>query len=81
MTFRVTGLAECPAGNHITMTVLINGSIERQFLVGVDTLKTEGDDLPIETKAFLRLNSAIKEAGARTKLQVRNAILNKDFQV
>lgn len=81
MTFRVTGLVEYPGGGHVTMTVLINGSVERQFVVGIESLKTEGDDLPIETKAFLRLNSAIKEAGASTKLQVRNAILNKDFQV
>lgn len=75
MTFTVIGVAQCPANEHLILTVQINGQTV-EIRTGFSDLQNAGSRLSNEERGLTRLRSAILEAGATTKLQMRTAILN-----
>lgn len=80
MTFTVTNLSQCSGGNHVTITADVNGrTVTRQFTRA--ELVNELDDMSAEELIIGRLRSAVKESGATTPLQIRNAIVNHEFKV
>lgn len=81
MVFRVTNIAQCPAAEHLTLTVQINGGAAVEGRTSFDELRTAGDTLSTAERGLMRLKSAILEADAQTKLQMRNAVLNIDFEI
>lgn len=81
MTFTVTGVQQCPANEHLILTVQVNGGQTIEVRTSFDEMRTIGSDLDIRDLGLLRLKSAIKEAGATTKLQIRNAVLNQTFEI
>lgn len=81
MTFTVTGIQQCAAAEHLILTVQINGGQTVEVRTSFADLQSAGDTLPVAERGLMRLKSAIKEAGATTKLQMRNAVLNQTFEV
>lgn len=81
MTFTVTGIQQCASNEHLILTVQINGGNPIEVRTSFDDLKTAGDGLPTQERGLMRLRSAILEADATTKIQMRNAILNQTFEI
>lgn len=64
MTFTVIGVQQCPANEHLILTVQINGGQTVEVRTGFDDLRSAGDALSVAERGLMRLKSAIKEAGA-----------------
>lgn len=77
-----TGTAtRCSGGGHYQLPVTIGG-VERTLHFTREDLERNFSDMEGAREAILdRLRSAIKEAGATTLVQIRNAISSKTFHV
>lgn len=81
MVFRVTNIAQCPSAEHLTLTVQINGGATVEIRTSFDELRSAGGALSTAERGLTRLKSAILEADATTKVQMRTAVLNIDFEI
>lgn len=82
MTFTIDALSQCDGGNHVTVTLTIDGKQITRTLMREDLI-VDRDDVSLEERIKLRMASAVKEAttGNPTALQIRNALLSKTFEV
>ena len=79
MRFTVTNLNRCAGGGHWHLTVTVGGQ-SRNITVDADDGKL--DTIEDKKEALThRLVSAAKEANARNLVEIRTAILNKEFEI
>lgn len=79
MQFNTGTATRCSGGSHYQLPVTVNG-VERTLHFTADDMGRDFSDLEGAREAVLdRLRSAIKEAGATTLIQIRNAISSKTF--
>lgn len=81
MQFAVNAIRQCAGGNHIEIDITLNGGRQITRRCNRSELLDELDDVTQEERALLRIVSAVKEAGASTPVQIRNAILNNTYRV
>lgn len=78
----VTGTASrCGGGNHYELPITISG-VQRILHFTKDELERDFTTVEEAREEVIdRLRSAIKESGATTLVQIRNAISNKTFNI
>ncbi len=81
MQFTVAVDGQCPGGNHVHLTVSA-GAQSRQITLTRADLAVDFSSLDAvrDTLAIL-LRSRIKESGATTPAQIKNAIESKGFYI
>lgn len=82
MEFTTGTATRCSGGNHYSIPITING-VTRDFNFTPDDIQEvidAGHDNRRE-QILTRLISAVKESGATTLVQIRNAISSKTFRV
>ena len=78
MTFVVESLTRCAGQNHYRVTGTVNGEPATVDFLAADLSLDPGE---VRDAVFLRLRSAVKEAGAATFAQAKAAIEGRTFQV
>lgn len=80
-----TGQAtQCGGGNHRSIPVTINGVTKDVSLSSedmADLLDRPDTEEEIKQRIRYRLISAVRESGATTGAQIRNAMSNKTFEI
>lgn len=81
MQFDTGTATRCSGGGHYQLPVTIGG-VERTLYFTREDVGRDFTDMEGAREAILhRLRSAIKESGATTLIQIRNAISSKSFTV
>lgn len=80
MTFSVSVRGRCAGGNHVHLTLTVDG-VAREITFELEEMKRGIAELGLEVRVLSRIRSAILESGADTFAQIKAAIEGKEFKV